>query len=41
MYSKEFNVTDRTALRDLSYLVDKGLLNKVGEKRKTKYIFNL
>jgi len=41
IYSKEFNITDRTALRDLNDLVRKGLLNKVGEKRNTKYTFKL
>ena len=41
LYSKEFNITDRTALRDLNDLVDKGLLNKIGVKRKTKYTFKL
>jgi len=41
MYSKEFDITDRTALRDLNNLVDKGLLKKTGEKRRTKYMFNL
>ncbi len=39
MYSKKFNITDRTALRDLNDLVNKGLLNKIGEKRRTKYLF--
>jgi ATP-dependent DNA helicase RecG len=41
LYSKKFDITDRTALRDLNDLVNKGLLNKIGEKKKTKYTFNL
>ena len=39
--SQKFDITDRTALRDLNDLVNKGLLNRIGEKRKTKYTFNL
>ncbi len=41
MYSKKYNITDRTALRDLNDLVKKGLLKKIGEKKKTKYIYKL
>jgi len=31
-YSKNFNVSERTALRDLKELVEKNLLIKAGEK---------
>ena len=31
------NVSDRTALRDLDELVEKGLFQKIGEKKGTKY----
>ncbi len=41
MYSKKYNITDRTALRDLNDLVKKGLLKKIGEKKKTKYRYKL
>ena len=41
MYSKNFSITDRTSLRDLNDLVAKGLLKKVGEKKKTKYQYKL
>ncbi len=41
MYSKKYNITDRTALRDLNDLVKKGLLKKIGKKKKTKYVYKL
>ena len=40
-YCEKFDISDRTALRDLNDLVDKKLLVKIGEKKKSKYIFNL
>jgi len=33
-----FNITDRTALRDLSELVDLEILKKDGEKKGAKYL---
>ncbi len=41
MYSVEFSVSDRTALRDLNDLVNKELLKKVGERQQSKYLFLL
>jgi ATP-dependent DNA helicase RecG len=38
-YKNKFTITDRTALRDLSELVKKGLLVKVGEKKASKYLY--
>jgi len=32
------NVSDRTSLRDLEDLVEKGILQKTGEKKGTKYL---
>ncbi|MFD3002626.1 ATP-binding protein [Pontibacter toksunensis] len=38
-YKEKFSIADRTALRYLTELVDKGLLVKVGEKKATVYIY--
>ncbi|MEJ8802811.1 ATP-binding protein [Pontibacter sp. H249] len=38
-YKEKFSITDRTALRDLTDLVDKGLLSKEGEKKSTVYVY--
>lgn len=38
-YKDKFNITDRTALRDLMELVKKDLLVKIGKRKTTKYIF--
>jgi len=38
-YLKKYNVTDRTARRDLAELTKKKLLNKQGEKKTTHYTF--
>jgi ATP-dependent DNA helicase RecG len=38
-YVKQFDVTDRTARRDLSEMVDLGWLEKVGDKKSTQYRF--
>ena len=38
-YQEEFSIADRTALRDLTDLIARGLLLKVGEKKTTKYVF--
>lgn len=38
-YKEEFDITDRTALRDLTELVDLGLLTKSGDKKSTKYAY--
>jgi len=38
-YSEKYNITSRTALRDITELVDKGLLIKTGERKKTKYVY--
>lgn len=38
-YKNRFDITDRTALRDLAELVEKGLLLRVGEKKTAKYIY--
>lgn len=38
-YEERFKITARTATRDLSELVEKQLLIKIGEKKSTKYIF--
>ncbi len=38
-YVKRYNVTDRTARRDLTELIDKHLVYKVGDKKATKYYF--
>lgn len=35
-----FDVTDRTALRDLDDLVTKGLITKIGEKKGTRYLLH-
>lgn len=40
-YSTKFNISESTALRDLSELVKKELLIKKGEKKNTKYLYNL
>ncbi len=39
LYKDHFNITDRTALRDLTQLVDLKLLIRIGEKKSVKYIF--
>jgi ATP-dependent DNA helicase RecG len=38
-YAEKFNVSERTALRDLKELVEKDLLKKVGERKITKYVY--
>lgn len=38
-YKNRFNIADRTALRDLTELVEKGLLTKEGEKKTTVYVY--
>lgn len=38
-YKERFAITDRTALRDLTELVEKGLLVKEGEKKATVYVY--
>ncbi len=38
-YATRFNITDRTARRDLTELVERKILIKVGENKSTKYIF--
>ena len=38
-YVARYNVTDKTARRDLVELVDKQLLLKTGQKKSTKYVF--
>ena len=37
-YQSLFDITDRTALRDLGDMVTKGLVQKKGEKKGTKYL---
>lgn len=39
VYMSRFGITDRTARRDLTELVDLGLLKKTGDKKSTKYLF--
>ena len=39
-YTEKFNVSKRTALRDLKELTEKKLLIKTGEKKLTKYVYN-
>ena len=39
-YQSLFDITDRTALRDLNDLVTKGLAQKKGEKKGTKYLLH-
>lgn len=38
-YMIRYNITDRTALRDLTELVDKELLIKTGDRKSSKYLF--
>ena len=38
-YKTRFSITDRTARRDLSELVNLGILKKEGEKKSTRYLF--
>ncbi len=38
-YQEKFQVSDRTALRDLAELTEIGLLRKSGERKTTKYIY--
>ena len=38
-YAERFNISERTALRDLKELVEKDLLIKVGERKITKYVY--
>ncbi len=38
-YAKRFSISDKTARRDLVELVEKKLLNRVGFRKGTKYIF--
>ena len=39
-YKDKFDISDRTALRDLFELTERGILKKVGEKRTVKYLYN-
>lgn len=39
-YKEKFNISPRTALRDLTELTEKNLLVKKGEKKLTRYIYN-
>lgn len=36
-YMKRFNITDRTARRDLTDLIAKGVLKKIGDRKNSKY----
>jgi len=38
-YQEKYSITDRTALRDLTELIEKELLIKTGDRKTTKYIF--
>jgi len=38
-YTKRFNITDRTARRDLAELIEMELIYKVGDKKSTRYFF--
>ncbi|MEA1972815.1 MAG: DeoR family transcriptional regulator, partial [Candidatus Cloacimonadota bacterium] len=38
-YAERFNISERTALRDLKELVEKDILIKVGERKITKYVY--
>lgn len=38
-YASRFQITDRTSLRDLTELVELGLLKRVGDKKSSKYIY--
>jgi len=38
-YQEKFNISDRTSLRDLTELIDNGLLTKTGKKKTAKYLF--
>lgn len=38
-YVKKYGVSERTARYDLVELVEKGLLNKLGDKKSTRYVF--
>lgn len=38
-YMKRYEITDRTARRDLTELVDKGVLNREGEKKASRYTY--
>jgi predicted HTH transcriptional regulator len=37
LYRKKFKITDRTALRDLNFLLKKGLIKKEGFKKDAVY----
>ena len=37
-YVKRYNITDRTARRDMSDLINKGLILKTGNKKTAKYL---
>ncbi len=39
-YVKKYGVTDRTALRDLSELIERGLIRKEGANRNARYVFS-
>ncbi len=39
-YLKRYNITDRTARRDLTELVEKGLLIRKGEKKSSRYVYS-
>lgn len=38
-YREKFEITDRTALRDLTELINMGFLLKTGHKKSSKYIY--
>jgi len=38
-YMKRYEITDRTARRDLTELVEKGVLNREGEKKASRYTY--
>jgi ATP-dependent DNA helicase RecG len=40
VYQNLFEITDRTALRDLNELLEYRVIKKVGEKKGTKYLLN-
>jgi len=38
-YAEKYNISDRTARRDLSELVEKELLKNEGDTKSSRYIF--
>lgn len=39
VYRRRYNITDRTARRDLIELTEKAILIREGEKKSTKYVY--